>query len=108
MFNWIKQLFSLEERKTSTIMFVFIMFSLVGVYMIKIIGDVPLNLTTIILTLAGIIGGVNSIVGITNMVKCSRENKNNISEIDPSVINTNSSNPINYDADSNSDINRNV
>jgi len=108
MFNWIKQLFSLEERKASTIMSVFIMFSIVGVYMIKIIGDVPINLTTIILTLAGIIGGVNSISGITDMIKSNRDKKNNNSEIDPSVINTNSSNPINYNSDSNSGINGNV
>jgi hypothetical protein len=104
MFEWFKNLFSLEERKASTIMSVFIMFSCVGVYMIKVIGDVPINLTSIILSLAMIIGGVNSISGISDIIKMGKEkSKNtNLQETDSSVINTNS------DSNSDSDINGNV
>ena len=76
MIDWIKGLFSLEERKASTVMMAFIFFCGVGAYMIKINGDIPSNITTILLTFGGIVGGVNSLPNIANIITASKGQNN--------------------------------
>lgn len=59
MGNFIKNIFSLEERKASTVMLSYIAFSTVGVYLLFKTGNIPSPLSYIIISLAGIIAGAN-------------------------------------------------
>jgi hypothetical protein len=57
--KWVSQLLSLEERKSSSVMMSFLAFSSMGVYILFKTGDIPTNLSYIIMCLAGLILGVN-------------------------------------------------
>jgi len=66
--NWFKGLFSLEERKASTVMLTYIAFSGVGVYLLFKTGNIPSPLSYIIISLAGLIAGVNLAPAMMSMM----------------------------------------
>jgi hypothetical protein len=72
MLEWFKSFMSLDERRVSCIMVMFMILCGCGVYMMKIVGDMPPQLTTLVMTLAGIIGGVNSLSGISSIIEAMR------------------------------------
>jgi len=57
--NFIKNIFSLEERKASTVMLTYVCFSAIGIYLLFTTGNIPIPLSYIIISLAGLIAGVN-------------------------------------------------
>lgn len=61
MKEWIKGLFSLEERKFSTIMFSFIAFVAISIYILLQSQTIPIGLVYIVLGLGGYICGYNVI-----------------------------------------------
>lgn len=71
MKNWIQNIFSLEERKASTLMTTYIVFCGVGVYLLYKTGNIPSPLSYIIISLAGLIAGVNL---IPNIISSSGQN----------------------------------
>ena len=64
--SWVKQLFSLEERKASTIMLAFMAFVVISIYLLYKTHDMPDCLMYINLGLAGYITGYNIIPQIGN------------------------------------------
>jgi len=75
MGNFIRNIFSLEERKASTVMLSYVAFSTVGVYLLFKTGNIPSPLSYIIISLAGIIAGVNIVPNFLNGMS-----QNNLSE----------------------------
>ena len=59
MRDFIKNIFNLEERKASTIMCSYIAFCSIGIYLLFTTGNIPIPLSYIIISLAGLIAGVN-------------------------------------------------
>jgi TM2 domain-containing membrane protein YozV len=62
-------LFSIYEDKKSSVVIVFFVVSGFGLYKLYLGQDIPNNVTTIILTLSGLIFGVNSISTIVSGMK---------------------------------------
>lgn len=61
-----KEAFSLQEKKVSTIIIVFIAFSVIGGYLAIKSGDIPQNIATLLGSMALIIGGVNAVDSFVN------------------------------------------
>ena len=61
MKEWLKNLFSLEERKASAVMFGFICFIIMGLYVLFKTQNIPINLVYLILGLGGYVCGYNVI-----------------------------------------------
>lgn len=66
MKDLIKGIFSLEERRFSTLMFSYIAFSTVGIYLLVKTGSMPSPLSYVIISIAGLIAGVNVVPSIMN------------------------------------------
>lgn len=56
-----REAFSLQEKKISTIIIVFVSFSVIGGYLAIKTGDIPPNIATLLGSMALIIGGVNAV-----------------------------------------------
>lgn len=71
--EFIGDFFSIDESKKSVVIIVFLLFSGIGGYNAIYNGDISNNMTTIILTLGGIIFGVNSIGNIVKGVNSKKQ-----------------------------------
>lgn len=78
MFEWIKSLFNLEERKASTIMLAFIAFVIIAIAMFINKGDIPDNLSNLIFVLGGYIAGYNVMPYITKSNKEFKDTNNGL------------------------------
>jgi hypothetical protein len=61
MREWIKNFFSLDERRVSTLTIAFFAFCGVGVWLLITTKNIPMPLTYIIISISGLIAGVNTI-----------------------------------------------
>ncbi len=77
MRDFIRNIFSLEERKASTIMCSYISFCSVGIYLLFTTGNIPTPLSYIIISLAGLIAGVNIVPSFLNGINQNNSNKYN-------------------------------
>lgn len=68
-----KQVFSIEEKKVSTLIVAFIFFSGLGGYQVIKEGDIPPNLVNVLLGLITAIGAVNAVDKWVNRGKANEE-----------------------------------
>ena len=89
MSNFIKGIFSLEERRFSTLMLTYITFCSVGVYLLFQTGNIPSPLSYIIISLAGLIAGVNLAPQVMSMMNQNNTNAYNDQYANTVPLNTN-------------------
>lgn len=89
MRGFIKGIFSLEERRFSTLMLTYIAFCGVGIYLLFQTGNMPSPLSYIIISLAGLIAGVNLAPQVMGMMNQNNTNAYNNQYANTVHLNTN-------------------
>lgn len=74
--DFFTNLLSADESKKSIVVMVLIAVSAFGLYKSQTSGDIPSNMTTIILTISGFIFGMNGIKAITNSISDTKKLQN--------------------------------
>lgn len=96
--NFFSQLISVDESRKSIVVLILIVVSAFGLYVARTTNDIPNNITTIILTLSGIIWGINTIKNIADIY--TQKNNQTITnqpvenQTTQSNIDKNDSNPV--------------
>lgn len=73
--KWLKDGLSLDEFKTSMLVLAFILFSVIGSYAYITTGDITGNWLDLLTTLIYIIGGVNAVKSLSEIVPKKKEDK---------------------------------
>jgi hypothetical protein len=73
--NFFGQLLSVDESRKSVVVLILILVTIFALYRAKITGDIPPNCQVIILTLSGVIFGINSLQSIAGIITSKNQSQ---------------------------------